>query len=135
MPDPALNPETAAAAAGISVRYANALLAEDGLSLERLIVRDASSAAVRHGRRHTSAPHDQRYRLRWGFSDLSHFTRRFKGASVAPPPTPPAASAGLLLDKSELGGSICSAFSAVFLTKPYASGQVTASIAAQFRAG
>ena len=62
LPDPALNPETAAAAAGISVRYANALLAERR-SVARAADRFATSRALpsRFGRRQTSAPHDRRY--------------------------------------------------------------------------
>ena len=81
LPDPALDPETAAAAAGISVRYANALLAEEGLSLGRLIVsrrlercRLALSDAMQAHRTIGDIAYS------WGFSDLSHFTRRFKGA-------------------------------------------------------
>ncbi len=67
LPDPALDPETAAAAAGISVRYANALLAEEGLSIQRLIVPAAPRALpTRLVRRNASAPHDRRYRLRLG---------------------------------------------------------------------
>ena len=81
LPDPALDPETAAGAAGISVRYANALLAEEGLSLGRLIVsrrlercRLALSDAMQAHRTIGDIAYS------WGFSDLSHFTRRFKGA-------------------------------------------------------
>ncbi len=77
--DPALDPETAAGAAGISVRYANALLAKEGLSIQRLIVQRRlercrlalSDAAQAHRTIGDIA-------FGWGFSDLSHFTRRFK---------------------------------------------------------
>jgi AraC family transcriptional activator of tynA and feaB len=79
--DPALDPETAAGAAGISVRYANALLAEEGLSIQRLIVlrrlercRLALSDATQAHRAIGEIAYT------WGFSDLSHFTRRFKAA-------------------------------------------------------
>jgi AraC-like DNA-binding protein len=81
LPDPALDPETAAGAAGISIRYANALLAEEGQSLERLIVsrrlercRLALSDAMQSHRTIGDIAYS------WGFSDLSHFTRRFKAA-------------------------------------------------------
>jgi AraC family transcriptional activator of tynA and feaB len=81
LPDPALDPETAAGAAGISVRYANALLAEEGLSIERLIVQRRLERC-----RHALSDATQAHRTigeiayGWGFSDLSHFTRRFKAA-------------------------------------------------------
>ncbi len=79
--DPALNPETAASAAGISVRYANALLAEEGLSLQRLIVlrrlERCRLALEDPGQAHRTIG-DIAYG--WGFSDLSHFSRRFKRA-------------------------------------------------------
>jgi len=81
LPDPALNPEAAAGAAGIGVRYANALLADEGLSLERLIVsrriercRLALSDAMQAHRTIGDIAYS------WGFSDLSHFARRFKCA-------------------------------------------------------
>jgi len=77
--DPNLKPATAAAAAGISVRYANDLLAEENLSLERYILR-------RRLERCRSALEDPLQAQRmigeiafsWGFSDHSHFTRRFR---------------------------------------------------------
>jgi AraC-like DNA-binding protein len=77
--DPALDPPAAAAAAGMSVRYANSLLAEQGTSLERLIM----SRRLERCRRVLEDP-TQRLRTiadiaySWGFSDLSHFGRRFK---------------------------------------------------------
>ncbi len=79
--DPSLAPETAAAAAGISVRYANALLAEEGLSLQRLIVARRLERC-----RMALADAQQAHRgvgeiaYAWGFSDQAHFTRRFKAA-------------------------------------------------------
>ncbi len=77
--DPDLRPAQAAAAAGISVRYANALLGHEGTSLERFIV----SRRLQHCRRllEDSA---QSFRTvsdiaySYGFLDMSHFTRRFK---------------------------------------------------------
>jgi AraC family transcriptional activator of tynA and feaB len=84
--DPALDPGMAAAAAGISVRYANALLAEEGSSLERLIVwrrlercrLDLEDASQNHRTISELA-------YAWGFSDLSHFNRRFKAAFGSSP--------------------------------------------------
>ena len=77
--DPGLKPVEAAAAAGISVRYANDLLSEEGFSIERYILR-------RRLVRCRSALEDalQTHRMigeiafSWGFSDHSHFTRRFR---------------------------------------------------------
>jgi AraC family transcriptional regulator, positive regulator of tynA and feaB len=79
--DPALDPTAAAAAAGISVRYANNLLSQQGMSLERYIV----SRRLERCRRAFEDP-GQAHRtigeivFGWGFSDLSHFNRRFKAA-------------------------------------------------------
>lgn len=77
--DPSLKPAGAAAAAGISVRYANILLADDGTSLERFIVQRRLENCQRmlldptHASRTVSE-----IAYSWGFSDLSHFNRRFK---------------------------------------------------------
>lgn len=77
--DPALKPQIAASETGISVRYANALLAEEGTSLERFIMcrrlqlcRQALESPA-HAHRAVS---DIAYSF--GFSDVSHFTRRFR---------------------------------------------------------
>jgi AraC family transcriptional activator of tynA and feaB len=78
--DPTLKPADAAAAAGISVRYANDLLAEQNYSLERYILR----RRLERCRRALEDP-QQAHRMigeiafSWGFSDHSHFTRRFRG--------------------------------------------------------
>ena len=77
--DPTLKPADVAAAAGISVRYANDLLSEEGSSVERYILH-------RRLERCRSALADplQAHRMigeiafSWGFSDQSHFTRRFR---------------------------------------------------------
>jgi len=77
--DPEFRPRDAAAAAGISVRYANALLAQEDTSLERFIV-------MRRLQRCKTVLEDPYQVLRpvsdiaygAGFSDVSHFTRRFK---------------------------------------------------------
>jgi AraC-like DNA-binding protein len=77
--DPSLRPADAAAAAGISVRYANALLAEENSSVQRYILR----RRLEHCRRAIEDPL-QGHRMigeiafSWGFSDLSHFSRRFR---------------------------------------------------------
>jgi AraC-like DNA-binding protein len=79
--DPGLKPAEAAAAAGVSVRYANDLLAEENFSLERYILH-------RRLERCRAALADllQAHRMvgeiafSWGFSDHSHFTRRFRMA-------------------------------------------------------
>ncbi len=77
--DPSLRPADAAAAAGISVRYANALLAEENSSVQRYILR----RRLEHCRRAIEDPL-QSHRMigeiafSWGFSDLSHFSRRFR---------------------------------------------------------
>jgi len=77
--DPALRPASAAAAAGISVRYANALLMQDGTSLSRLI-------QLRRLERCRKSLEDRSQAHRtisdiafgWGFSDMTHFSRCFK---------------------------------------------------------
>jgi AraC-like DNA-binding protein len=79
--DPALHAETVAAAAGISVRYANAVLAQEDTSIARLI-------QARRLARCRSALEDPLQAHRtvseiaygWGFSDMTHFGRRFKKA-------------------------------------------------------
>ncbi len=79
--DPNLKPAGAAAGAGISVRYANDLLAEEKSSVERYIQQ-------RRLERCRGALEDplQAHRMigeiafSWGFSDHSHFTRRFRNA-------------------------------------------------------
>lgn len=77
--DPGLTPSRIAAAAGITVRYANALLAAEGTSLSRLVL------ARRLARcRISLADPLQAHRsisdiaYGWGFSDMTHFSRAFK---------------------------------------------------------
>jgi AraC-like DNA-binding protein len=77
--DPDLKPVTAAAAAGISVRYANVLLAQEGTGLEAYII----ARRLERCRRALDEPAQARRTIgdiafSWGFSDLSHFARRFK---------------------------------------------------------
>jgi AraC-like DNA-binding protein len=84
--DPDLRPSTVAEAVGISVRYANALLSAEQTSLERYIVQQRLERCRR-------AFDDPIQELRsigeiaygWGFSDLSHFGRRFKSAFGSAP--------------------------------------------------
>lgn len=68
-----------AAAAGISLRYANTLLAREQTSLERLIkerrLERCRAALAEDGARSIS---DIAYT--WGFSDISHFSKAFKSA-------------------------------------------------------
>jgi AraC family transcriptional activator of tynA and feaB len=79
--DPRLDAETVAAVAGVSVRYANALLAQEGTSIVRLI------QSRRLDRCHKALKDPlQAHRTvteiasGWGFSDMTHFGRRFKVA-------------------------------------------------------
>jgi AraC family transcriptional activator of tynA and feaB len=77
--DPNLKPGTAATAAGISVRYANALLAQEETGLEAYIF----ARRLERCRRALDDPAQARRTVgdiafSWGFSDLSHFGRRFK---------------------------------------------------------
>lgn len=77
--DPGLKPAAVAVAAGVSVRYANALLAQEGTSVERYI----QERRLARCRRVLDDPaHAHRtigeIAFSWGFSDLSHFGRRFK---------------------------------------------------------
>jgi AraC family transcriptional activator of tynA and feaB len=72
-------PSSAAASAGISVRYANALLAEEDTSLERFIVfrrLQRCRQALEDPAQLTRPVSDIAYAH--GFSDVSHFTRRFR---------------------------------------------------------
>jgi AraC family transcriptional activator of tynA and feaB len=79
--DPALDAATVAAAAGISVRYANAVLADEQTSIRRLI-------RARRLERCRKTLEDPRQAHRtvseiaygWGFSDMTHFGRSFKKA-------------------------------------------------------
>ncbi len=79
--DPKLDPQAIADAVGVSVRYANQVLAEQGTSLTRLVL-------ARRLARCRAAFEDptQAHRLLseiaygWGFRDLTHFGRRFKKA-------------------------------------------------------
>jgi AraC-like DNA-binding protein len=79
--DPSLDPQAVADSVGISVRYANEILEEHNTSLARLIL-------ARRLARCRCALEDPAQANRtvseiaygWGFSDLTHFGRRFKQA-------------------------------------------------------
>jgi AraC-like DNA-binding protein len=79
--DPALDAKTVAAAAGVSVRYANAVLAEEGTSIMRLI-QTRRLARCRRALDHPLQNHRTISEIAygWGFSDMTHFGRRFKAA-------------------------------------------------------
>ena len=77
--EPDLRPAAVAAEAGISIRYANTLLSAEGTSLERYIL----DRRLERCRRALEDPRQAHRTIgeiafAWGFSDLSHFTRRFK---------------------------------------------------------
>ncbi|TNC13683.1 helix-turn-helix domain-containing protein [Methylobacterium terricola] len=79
--DPALRPGTIAAGAGVSVRYANAVLADEGTSLTQLIqtrrLARCRRALEDPGQAHRTV---SEIAYGWGFSDMTHFGRRFKAA-------------------------------------------------------
>ena len=79
--DPALDPGGIAAAAGISVRYANAVLAHEGTSIARLILATRLSRC-RKALEDPSQAHRTLSEIAtgWGFSDMTYFGRRFKTA-------------------------------------------------------
>ncbi|QPF83805.1 helix-turn-helix domain-containing protein [Bradyrhizobium genosp. L] len=79
--DPNLDAAGVAAAAGMGLRYANALLSEDGTSVMRLAL------AMRLERcRRALEDRQQDHRTisdiarRWGFADMTHFGRSFRSA-------------------------------------------------------
>jgi AraC family transcriptional activator of tynA and feaB len=79
--DTTLDAETVAAAAGVSVRYANTVLAEDGTSITRLI----RARRLEHCRRALQDPLQAHRTVSdiaysWGFSDMTHFSRSFRAA-------------------------------------------------------
>jgi AraC-like DNA-binding protein len=79
--EPTLDAAEVAAAAGISVRYANYVLAELDTSVARLI----QTKRLERCRKALRDPLQSNRTVReiacgWGFSDMTHFGRRFKGA-------------------------------------------------------
>ena len=79
--DAALDSASVAAAAGISVRYANAALAEEGTSIMRLI-QARRLARCRSALEDPSQTHRTISEIAygWGFSDMTHFGRKFRAA-------------------------------------------------------
>jgi AraC family transcriptional regulator, positive regulator of tynA and feaB len=77
--DPDLRPAAVAAEAGISIRYANALLSAEGTSLERCIL-DRRLERCRRALEDPKQAHRTigEIAFAWGLLDLSHFGRRFK---------------------------------------------------------
>ena len=79
--DPDLDASTVAVAAGVGVRYANRVLAQQGTSLTRLI----RSRRLARCRTALEAPLQQHRTVSeiaygWGFSDMTHFGRAFREA-------------------------------------------------------
>jgi AraC-like DNA-binding protein len=79
--DPGLNATSVAEAAGVSIRYANALLAEENTSIMRLVLamrlarcRQALEDPLQDHRTVSEIAYG------WGFSDMTHFGRCFKAA-------------------------------------------------------
>jgi AraC-like DNA-binding protein len=77
--DPALDGKAVAAAAGVSVRYANAVLAEVGTSLARYI-QERRLARCRRALEDPQQAHRSLSEIAygWGFSDMTHFGRSFR---------------------------------------------------------
>jgi AraC family transcriptional regulator, positive regulator of tynA and feaB len=77
--DPALDSDTVAAASGVSVRYANSLLAGEGMSIMRLV----QTRRLERCRQALGDPAQMHRTVSevayaWGFSNMTHFGRRFK---------------------------------------------------------
>ena len=79
--DPALGGEAVAAAAGVSVRYANSVLAEEGTSIARYI-QERRLARCRRALEDPQQAHRSLSEIAygWGFSDMTHFGRSFRKA-------------------------------------------------------
>jgi len=79
--DPALDGQAVANAAGVSVRYANAVLAEEGTSIARYI-QERRLARCRRTLKDPQQAHRSLSEIAygWGFSDMTHFGRSFRKA-------------------------------------------------------
>ena len=79
--DPALDGEAVAAAAGVSVRYANSVLGEEGTSIARYI-QERRLARCRRALEDPQQAHRSLSEIAygWGFSDMTHFGRSFRKA-------------------------------------------------------
>ncbi|MGY3453043.1 helix-turn-helix domain-containing protein [Bradyrhizobium sp. USDA 4353] len=77
--EPGLTVATIAASVGISERYVHKLLARAGTSFSEIVMARRLDGVARDLRDPACAGHDiGRIAFDWGFSDLSHFSRRFK---------------------------------------------------------
>ena len=77
--EPGLTVATVASMVGISERYVHKLLARAGTSFSELVMERRLDGAARDLRDPCCAARDiGSIAFDWGFSDLSHFTRRFK---------------------------------------------------------
>ncbi|MGJ4962035.1 helix-turn-helix domain-containing protein [Bradyrhizobium sp. HKCCYLRH3061] len=77
--EPGLTVATIASVVGISERYVHKLLARAGTSFSELVMERRLDGAARDLRDPAGCGRDiGRIAFDWGFSDLSHFTRRFK---------------------------------------------------------
>jgi AraC family transcriptional regulator, positive regulator of tynA and feaB len=79
--DYALKPSVIAAKLGTSVRYANDLLSKEGFSIERYVLHRRLERC-RYALEDPTQTHRKigEIAFAWGFSDLSHFARRFRRA-------------------------------------------------------
>jgi AraC-like DNA-binding protein len=79
--DPDLDANTVAAAAGVSVRYANAVLSDEDTTIMRL-VQTRRLARCRRALEDPLQAHRtiSEIAYAWGFSDMTHFGRRFRAA-------------------------------------------------------
>ncbi len=79
--DPRLDPASVAAAAGISLRYANCALADIGTSILRSI-QERRLARCRSALADPAQAHRRISEIAysWGFNDMTHFGRKFKEA-------------------------------------------------------
>jgi AraC family transcriptional regulator, positive regulator of tynA and feaB len=84
--DEKLSAETVAAEAGLSVRYANQLLAHHDTSISRLIqtcrLERCKLALEDSGQAHRTV---SEIAYGWGYADMTHFGRRFKQVYGVPP--------------------------------------------------
>ncbi|MEU3844394.1 helix-turn-helix domain-containing protein [Streptomyces sp. NPDC028635] len=77
--DPALTPETVAAAHHISVRYLHRLFEDEGITVARLVQRRRLEECARElARQGGAAPAVAAVAHRWGFVNAAHFSRAFR---------------------------------------------------------
>jgi AraC family transcriptional regulator, positive regulator of tynA and feaB len=79
--DPSLDAEAVASAAGLGVRYANAVLVNEGTSIMRLVL----ARRLERCRKAFDDPSQFHRKISeiaygWGFSDMTHFGRKFRAA-------------------------------------------------------